>query len=87
MTKLTKKQVQNWLNETVSEDWKAYKRILKDEKGYITKQDFLNWSAGYISALKRVIELLGKGIVFGDTRGTFEVSVCGKVAKNIYLVA
>lgn len=30
---------------------------------------------------------IGKGIVFGDTRGTFEVSVCGKVAKNIYLVA
>jgi hypothetical protein len=30
---------------------------------------------------------IGKGIVYGDTRGTFEVSVEGKVARNIYLVA
>jgi hypothetical protein len=71
--KITKKEVKSWLDETVSEDWKAYKRILKNERGYKTKQEFLddsydfgcndeydslNWSAGYISALKRVLELL-----------------------------
>jgi len=73
MKTLSKKQVQNWLDETVTEDWKAYRRILKDEKGYKNKREFvndsydfgcddpydqLNWSAGYISALKRVIELM-----------------------------
>jgi hypothetical protein len=30
---------------------------------------------------------IGKGIVFGDTRGTFEVSVLNGKAKHIYLVA
>ena len=30
---------------------------------------------------------IGKGIVHGDTRGTFEISVEGKKAKAIYLVA
>lgn len=30
---------------------------------------------------------IGKGIVYGDTRGLFEVWVEGKVAKHIYLVA
>lgn len=30
---------------------------------------------------------IGKGLVFGDTRGTFEVHAEGKVAKHIYLVA
>ena len=30
---------------------------------------------------------IGKGIVFGDTRGTFEVHVKGRIAEHIYLVA
>lgn len=30
---------------------------------------------------------IGKGIVFGDTRGTFEVSISNGKAEHIYLVA
>jgi hypothetical protein len=30
---------------------------------------------------------IGKGLVFGDTRGTFAVYTEGKVARHIYLVA
>lgn len=71
--KLTKSQVKDWLNTSTSEDWKAYKNILKRDMGYKNKQEFLdnsydfgcsdsydslNWSAGYISALKRVLELI-----------------------------
>jgi len=68
-----KKNIDVMINEALTENWKDFKRILKDEKGYKNKlellrdsydfgcydeYDSLNWSAGYISGLKAVLNII-----------------------------
>ena len=71
--KITKKIVENWLNETLTEDWKYHKEGLKN-MGINNKKEWLElsseifnaegediiWASGYISALKAVLENLNR---------------------------
>lgn len=67
------KEINEMINDVTEETWKAYRGILKGERGYKNKAEFLedtfdfgcddpydqiNWEAGYLSGLKDVLKLV-----------------------------